>query len=346
MASNWPWCMTATRSTRPRTTSMWCSTMSTVRPDRCTWRMTSTRPGTSAEPTPAMGSSSRMTWGSVASSIAISSLRLSPCESTPASVAWWWARPTSSSRSLATRVASSVARGKRMTDTSLPRATCAASLTFSSALSAGNRLEVWKVRPRPARARRWIGSAVTSLPWSFTVPSVGRSTPEIRLNRVVLPAPLGPITPSSSPCVTAIDTSSMMRAPPICRPRCSTASTGWLVIVYPWVRWLLDNGWSHGLRVDFLDQLRLPAGAIGDKLGLVHRLDHGVVFSADGGLTLRPGEGPAFEGLDHLVDVVSAAFRDGAHDHERRVEPVWREQVGLVAVRLEVLDHRLVLGRV
>src|SRR5919108_542272 len=42
-ASNAPWCMTAMRSASPVTTSMWCSTISTVFPSsRCTVRMTPT----------------------------------------------------------------------------------------------------------------------------------------------------------------------------------------------------------------------------------------------------------------------------------------------------------------
>jgi hypothetical protein len=43
--------------------------------------MSSTSSGTSSAETPAIGSSSKMTRGSAASSIASSSFRLSPCES-------------------------------------------------------------------------------------------------------------------------------------------------------------------------------------------------------------------------------------------------------------------------
>src|SRR5687768_11740312 len=108
----------------------------------------------------------------------------------------------------------------------------------------------------------------------------------MRLNRVVLPAPLGPITPSISPWLTDNDTSSMMRAPPICRPRCSSASTGWLVIFSFLLRdCLLQEGRllgrgdrrSDGLSVYYLDQLRNPAIAIGDQANLEHRLENSVV---------------------------------------------------------------------
>ena len=84
-ASSAPWCMTAIRSASPTTTSIWCSTISTVfRSSRCTEPISSTSPSTSSTETPAIGSSSRITRGSAASSIASSSLRLSPCESIPA----------------------------------------------------------------------------------------------------------------------------------------------------------------------------------------------------------------------------------------------------------------------
>ena len=42
------------------------------------------------------------------------------------------------------------------------------------------------------RARLRAGSAVTSCPKSSTRPLLGGNSPEIRLNSVVLPAPLGP----------------------------------------------------------------------------------------------------------------------------------------------------------
>jgi hypothetical protein len=66
-----PWCMTAIRCASPTTTSMRCSTISTVRPSSvCTDRITSMSPSTSSTETPAIGSSSRITRGSPARSIA------------------------------------------------------------------------------------------------------------------------------------------------------------------------------------------------------------------------------------------------------------------------------------
>ena len=62
-ASSAPWCMTATRSARSSTTSMWCSTMSTRPAAVRGQRRGSPRPasGTSSALTPAIGSSSSIT---------------------------------------------------------------------------------------------------------------------------------------------------------------------------------------------------------------------------------------------------------------------------------------------
>ena len=57
-----------------------------------------------------------------------------------------------------------------------------------------------------SRARLRAGSAVTSSPNSSTVPAVGGNSPEIRLNSVVLPAPLGPRIARRSPGRTSRST--------------------------------------------------------------------------------------------------------------------------------------------
>ena len=71
---------------------------------------------------------------------------------------------------------------------------CTASLMFSPTLRAGNRFVIWNERPMPARA---ISSGVwpaIGWPSSETEPSSGGNMPDNRLNAVVLPAPLGPIS--------------------------------------------------------------------------------------------------------------------------------------------------------
>src|SRR5438034_7097734 len=70
-----------------------------------------------------------------------------------------------------------------------------ASITFSSALRAESRLNVWNTYPRRSalnRSRRASGRAEISIPSTWMVPAVGTETPAIRLRSVVLPEPLRP----------------------------------------------------------------------------------------------------------------------------------------------------------
>ena len=52
------------------------------------------------------------------------------------------------------------------------------------------------VRPKPLLARRWAGSAPISLPSNMIRPVVG-TKPVMPSMKVVLPAPFGPISPTS-----------------------------------------------------------------------------------------------------------------------------------------------------
>src|SRR5260370_26347591 len=54
---------------------------------------------------------------------------------------------------------------------------------------------VWKVRRTPHRARRKCVSFSRSSPNARTVPEAGRTNPDKTLKNVVLPAPLGPMSP-------------------------------------------------------------------------------------------------------------------------------------------------------
>ena len=51
----------------------------------------------------------------------------------------------------------------------------------------------------PCRARMYIGSEVTSLPSSSTRPESGEVSPTTIEKVVVLPAPFGPSSPTTSP---------------------------------------------------------------------------------------------------------------------------------------------------
>src|SRR5260221_14505381 len=53
-----------------------------------------------------------------------------------------------------------------------------------------------------------------SLPSNTTLPPSGLSTPVMRLNKVVLPAPFGPTTDTTSPAPTENDTSLTANSPP------------------------------------------------------------------------------------------------------------------------------------
>src|SRR5881409_3063753 len=55
-------------------------------------------------------------------------------------------------------------------------------------------------------------------------PRVGLTVPEITLNSVVLPAPLGPTRPRISPAATDSETSSSARKPPNATPIASSSS--------------------------------------------------------------------------------------------------------------------------
>jgi hypothetical protein len=83
------------------------------------------------------------------------------------------------------------------------------SVTFSSALSVGSRLNDWKTNPmcrRRSFVSRRSGIAEISSPPTCTVPELGRSSPASRCMSVDLPDPEGPITAANWPAGTSSDT--------------------------------------------------------------------------------------------------------------------------------------------
>src|SRR4051794_14047522 len=72
----------------------------------------------------------------------------------------------------------------------------------------------WNVRPSPRRARTWVDARVMSLSSNRTRPDAGGISPVRTLNRVVFPAPFGPISPVTVPGVTVSETPSRATAPP------------------------------------------------------------------------------------------------------------------------------------
>src|SRR5262249_26747589 len=72
----------------------------------------------------------------------------------------------------------------------------------------------WYVRPMPSLHRAAASSLVTVRPAKRTSPAPGARSPEMRPNRLVLPAPFGPTIPTTSPGPTANDRSSAMTTRP------------------------------------------------------------------------------------------------------------------------------------
>src|SRR5215207_424629 len=77
-----------------------------------------------------------------------------------------------------------------------------AACTFSNTVSLGKMLGRWNERPMPILQMRCGGAPVMSRPWSTIWPSSGRRWPVIRLKKVDLPAPFGPITAAMLPWAT------------------------------------------------------------------------------------------------------------------------------------------------
>src|ERR1700730_8658495 len=90
----------------------------------------------------------------------------------------------------------------------------AATSTFSRADRLLKASSFWNVRAMPMRARLYGDLAVMSTPSNITRPAVGSCSPVITLKQVVFPAPLGPISPVTSPGSTPMLASDRARSPP------------------------------------------------------------------------------------------------------------------------------------
>ena len=88
-----------------------------------------------------------------------------------------------------------------------PAATSTGMRKFSCTVSSGNTSVTWKVRAMPHHTRRAGRKWVTSWPSKTMLPDVGVKKPVIRLKKVVLPAPFGPMIARSSPGSTVIEIS-------------------------------------------------------------------------------------------------------------------------------------------
>src|SRR5271169_5130726 len=193
-----PWWNTITRLASDMMTSMMCSTITSVMPERWMSRTRSIASCTSRWVRPAIASSSSKTLGSVASARAISS-RLRPgVPSERAGTSASLAMPSRSStaRALASAAARCEVRRK------------APIITFSSTDMPSKVCGTWKVRARPSPARASGVSAVMSWPSNSTWPDVDIRSPVRQLKNVDLPAPFGPIKPRISPCSSVTEAAS------------------------------------------------------------------------------------------------------------------------------------------
>ena len=112
-----------------------------------------------------------------------------------------------SSRSERGRPSSALARRAR-------RKRSAPTITFSSTVSRGNSPTPCSVRAIPSDASRSGRILASGCAAPAELPDSGVTKPQITLNSVVFPAPLGPITPSTSPRVTSTETPSSAVMPP------------------------------------------------------------------------------------------------------------------------------------
>src|SRR3984957_10984058 len=90
----------------------------------------------------------------------------------------------------------------------------AATPMFSATVRVPKSSKRWNVRPSPSRARRYEDIPRRSRASRRTHPAFGRCMPVTTLNKVVFPAPFGPIHPVTEPPAALRDTSESPAKPP------------------------------------------------------------------------------------------------------------------------------------
>src|SRR5690606_24693186 len=159
-------------------------------------------------------------------------------------------------------------------------------ITFSSTDMSAKGLTTWKVRPIPT-AHTWSArQPAMSVPRKRMRPWSGGMTPATRLNKVVLPAPLGPISATISPRATDSDAESTARKPRKLFETPSTSSrvaSRSVITIVPLAR-----------------EAQAARDARPDTMGHEHD---------------RCAQGDAVEDLLHAGDLVAGEF-------ERRVDPL------------------------
>src|SRR6202049_1395986 len=192
-----PWWNTTTRLASDMMTSMMCSTITKVMPERWMSRTRSIASCTSRWVRPALASS-RDTCGSAARARAFPG-RLRPGVPNERAGA-------SASRLMPTR--SSTARDLVSASARWELRRNAPIITFSSTVMPSKVCGTWNVRARPSRARASGAKRVMSRPSNRTLPEVDDKSPVRQLNSVDLPALFVPIKPKMSPCSSGTDAAS------------------------------------------------------------------------------------------------------------------------------------------
>jgi hypothetical protein len=231
-AMTWPNSSTTTRSQMPSTSPMSCSISSID----CPWSARARRQAPSSPLSrvsrPAAGSSRHSSRGLAASARA-----------TPTSLRWpmdSWAGLASAAQSRPTRASACSA------DPSRAASSRAATVRFSRTSRSSNSSVLCHVRASPRRARSYGSSPPRSVPPSSTRPVLA-TKPEAASTSVVLPAPLGPIRPTSSPSRTSSVTSRSACTPPNATDRPATRNTtGRLASSVRSARWVPGAGGRCG----------------------------------------------------------------------------------------------------
>ena len=85
---------------------------------------------------------------------------------------------------------------------------------FSSRLMLLNGRGSWKLRARPSRVRSCASRPFSRWPANCTLPCSCRIVPQMQFTSVLLPEPLGPISPTRSPSRTCSSISASATKPP------------------------------------------------------------------------------------------------------------------------------------
>ncbi len=124
------------------------------------------------------------------------------------------AAPSTRSCAAASASVEAGSRSAAASGSRLARWRSSATASVSATVSEGKSRASWKERPSPAIARRWGARSVMSSPPRSTRPPWASRKPVTTSKRVVLPAPLWPMRPTTSPGSTARSTPSTATIPP------------------------------------------------------------------------------------------------------------------------------------